>query len=278
MKLRISHVVVSVILIFVVTLASAQEKPKIAFVSPTINPGNVPQGEDARANASQIMSQVIPRVIKDGDKKKWPFRMLPQQTIPQIWESVVGSAQKQSEEVKFSYLKSLAEKVDCRYLIIFTVKELTAAYHNNFFGEELRARANIDLYVYDQQVNDYVWFINMEGWTKHPHNQLGDSGIRREQDGALNLTLTKALDPFAKGSRNTVVHSKTNILVSVQKIIADGKKVILDHGKDLSITVGAKFKSLETNCEIIVIECLENGAIADVTTGVAKEKETFKTF
>ena len=83
-------------------------------------------------------------------------------------------------------------------------------------------------------------------------------------------------NPLLKGSEKKSGRPVANVLVSVQKVIADGKKVILNAGKNANLTEGDLFKSVESDCELKVIEVLENASIAEVVSGTPKVDETFK--
>ena len=259
--------------------ASAEDDAKkelMAIVPPTVRLLSVTPGEDAQINPEQMMTQVAPRVVKDvKGKGKWPFRMLPANTIPDIYKEVVGSERSATQDVRFGDLKKLAEKAGCRYLMLTSIKELTSSYKDDFLNSNIRARADVDVTIYDRESDAFVWQANAIKTTKHPKT-AGDVGLRREQDGALNAALMVALEPFAKGDRKRVERPKVNIVASVTRVMGDGKKVLLDVGRGQNVAEGDVFKSVESDCEVKITEVLDNGSIAEVVAGTPKEKEVFK--
>jgi len=253
----------------------AEERPLMAVVPPTVRIINVSQGEDAQVNPDQIMSQVIPRVANDAARKKWPFRILPPDTAGRAYAAATGHDRGPTDPVQFADLKPLAEKIDCRYLLVFHVNELASASHDELFSHTLNARANVDLSVYDREKDAYVWQTNKVAETHHPMRP-GNVGLRREQDGALNAALTQALEPFARGDRKMVDRPKLNVVVIVKKVLADGKRVLLDAGRDYNVRVGDVFKSVESDLEVRIVEVLDNGSFAEIVAGEAKDAEVLK--
>ncbi len=252
------------------------EKPWMAVVPPTVPVLSVLQREDTQINPAQIMDQVVPRVAKDAQRKRWPFTIMPADTIGSVYQSVTGRDRIPTEDVAFTDLKPLAEKVGCRYLLVFKILELVAYYKPDFFDDIVRARAHIELLVYDHDADRYIWQIDKVGHTSHYHAYVGNSGLRPEQDGALNAAITSALEPFAKGQRKIVDRAAPQILISVQRVLGDGTKVLLDAGRAQNISVGDIFHSVESDSEITIVNVLDNGSIAEVLSGKPQEKEVFK--
>jgi hypothetical protein len=251
----------------------------MAIAPPTIPLLNVAHGEYAQSNPAQIMEQVIPRVAKDGEKQKWPFKIMTQETISGVYAAATGAERKPDEEIKFGDLKHLADKVGCRYIVVFTVTELTSRY---FMAPSLlnatpalTARAAIDLKVYDHDENKFIFRTTAWCETRHPQVASKDVGLRREQDGSLNGALTKAPTPFAKGERNTVETPKLNIVVTVSKVLTNGK-LLLDAGRTQNVSIGMNLASIESDAVIKIVEVLDNGSVAEVVSGKPKEKEVFK--
>ena len=129
--------------------------------------------------------------------------------------------------------------------------------------------------VYDREADKYVYQTGAWCETTHPYKQSRDVGLRREQDGALNGALTKALENFAKGEREEVEIPVPKIVVQVAKVLANGK-VLLAEGKDKNLYPGMVLASIESDAVIKIVEVLDNGSIAEVTSGSVKEKEVFK--
>jgi hypothetical protein len=260
-------------------------KPLMAIVPPTIHLPKAASTENIEIDPVQIMSHVVPRVSSDAVKRKWPFRILPPDTVGKLVPAATGTDRKFTDEVDVAALKPLAEKIDCRYLAMFRVNELVGATRNELFSHTLHARAMIDLQVYDRETDAIVWQITQISETRHPMRP-GNVSLRREQDGALNAALTKALEPFAKGLRTPVdprpVASKSlevqkaNIIIMVQKVLSDGKRVLLDAGKGSNLQVGDILKSVESDLEVKVVEVLDNGSIAEVTAGTPEDREVLK--
>ena len=251
------------------------ERIPMAIVPPTVRVLSISQGEDAQLNPSQIMDQIIPRVINDSNRRKWPFRILPASTVGSVYQSATGHELKPTDEVPISDLRNIADKVNCRYLVTFRVNELVARYKQEFLGRYILGRANIDLFVYDRETSSFIWKTNQVSQTRHEYN-IGNVGLRREQDGALNAALTRALEPFAKGERKSVERVQPNTVVTVQKVLADGKRVLIDTGRSADIQPGDEFSSIESDLRIRITEVLDNGSIADVVSGSPKEKEALK--
>jgi hypothetical protein len=276
------RLLLGLLLIVTTCRVNAQDKttesklPSLAFVPPTVKLINVSLKEDAQINPEQIMNQVVQRVINDGKKKKWPFQMLPPIKISSVYKEVTGSDKEPTVAVRFNDLKALATRASCQYLVVFAVNELTSRYYSNFFGDRVTARAVLEVRVYDSDTNAYVYDVTYAAETDHPRELNKDVGLRREQDGAINKALTKALEPFAKGKRMVVTLPVANVLVTVQKVIKEGKAVILDLGKKSELSQGMILRSIESDCEIKITEILDNASIAEVLKGTPKDKEVFR--
>jgi len=175
---------------------------------------------------------------------------------------------------RFDVLKPLSEKLGVRYLAFFAINQLTA-FRTTKGTFMTNGRANIEIFVYDHDVNDYVWQKTQDAKSSQ-FSAYNQGSLSTRLEVALLYALMDALKPFAKGERVKVERPVSNVIATVQKSLADGKRVLLDIGKAQNIGIGDIFKSIESDAEIKIVEVLENGSIAEVTTGTPKEKEVFK--
>jgi len=233
------------------------------------------QATQDKFNPAESVKRILPRLISEAQKKNWPLDIVSAVVAQEGYLAVVGPAQAEKDEVKFNQLKSIAEKLDVRYLLRFTITELTSYRKTNVILPTAAARAGITLYVYDRETNQYVW--QMEKSSESAAGDLtGNGSLSQRQDQALLNSVSRALEPFAKGERRNIGRPKTDLIVNVQKVLADGKSVLIDVGTDKNVSEGDVFNSIESDAVIKITKVLSNGSIAEITKGAPKEKETFK--
>ena len=249
-------------------------KPLLAIVPPTLRPDQAVPGEDAQEAPEQIMTQVASRMTADRKGEQWPFRLLPVNTIPDLLKAA-GGYKNTRPDVAFSDLKQLAERARCRFLMLIRVKERTASFQRDLLTDTARARASVEITLYDHETDTFVWKGMGMQQTSHPKG-LSEGGLRREADGALAAALMTALEPLAKGKRSSVPRAKANIVASVSRVLRGGNRVLLDVGRGQKVMAGDVFRSVESDCEVRITEVLENGSIARVVAGTPKEREVFK--
>ncbi|MCW3094481.1 MAG: hypothetical protein JWL77_99 [Chthonomonadaceae bacterium] len=254
------------------------DAPKLAILPAAIRN----QGEtDDRSNRSRskfnpqdVVNRVIPKIVAEAEKKKWGYSILAPEQTSAAYVAVVGD-DIHSEGAKFNQLKALAEKIHARYLVRFSINELTSYRKTNTFTAMAEGRAAVDLYVYDADVNEYVW--QAEETSTSARGDVGHFGsLSQRQDQALQNAMMRALEPFIKGERKKVGRPRSNVVATIQKVIADGKKVVLDVGADHNLSAGDILTSVESDSILTITEVLANGSIAEVTKGTPKEKEVFK--
>ena len=223
----------------------------------------------------EVYSKIYPRLPNESKKRKWEFSIIAPKDLAATYLQVAKEPHNQREDYKFGLLKPLAEKLEVRYITIFAINQMTAYQSDNTVVAMAKGRANIEVFVYDREVNEYVWQKNQEAKSSHfsPYNS-GSLSARLEH--SLQMALSDALTPFSKGERVKVERPVSNVVATVQKVLGDGKRVLLDVGKTQNVGVGDTFKSIESDAEIKVVEVLENGSIAEITKGTPKEKEVFK--
>ena len=251
------------------------DKPVMVILLPTVRTQQNAQRNDDQVNPSDLVGRVYPRIVKEADKKKWPFRIVNPESLESVYLSVSSTPRNPEKDTPFGFLKPIADKLEARYLVSFAINELTGYQSKNTLQAMTKARTQIDLYIYDRETNEYVWQRSEKSESGRA-SAFGAGSIGQRLDQALVNAITRAIEPFAKGERKKIGRPVADVLVSVQKVIADGKKVILNAGKGANLTEGDLFKSVESDCELRVIEVLENASIAEVVSGTPKVDETFK--
>ena len=226
-------------------------------------------------NPMDSVKRIFPRLTAESNKKKWPLEFTESDKTQEALLAVVGASYTDKDEIKFSQLKAIADKLAVRYVVSYVITELASYRKSNTFLRTATARASITLYVYDHDTNEYVWQAN-----RNDESSAGDFGGRgslsKRQDQALLNAVSRALDPFAKGERKKIGRPKSNVIANIQKVLGDGKNVLLDVGSDKNVSEGDVFISIESDVQIRIVKVLSNGSIAEVTKGIPKEKETFK--
>ncbi len=258
---------------------AATGSAKIAVLPPVIKVEGTRKENDKASqdkfNPAESVKRIMPRLINEAKKKNWPLDILSAEEAQEGYLAVIGPAQAEKDEVKFNQLKPIAEKLGVRYVVRFTIIELTSYRKTNVFVPTAAARAGITLYVYDHDTNQYVWQI--EKSTESAAGDLTANGsLSQRQDQALLNSVSRALEPFAKGERKNIGRPKNDLIANVQKVLADGKSVLIDVGSDKNVSEGDIFNSIESDASIKVTKVLSNGSIAEVIKGSPKDKETFK--
>lgn len=271
-----------VILISQLVLANkkfADDSPKLAILPPSIKVEGTrkqhARDTQDKFNPMDAVKHVMPRIASESKKKKWPLEIISGDETQEAYLAVMGESSTNSDDIKFSKLKPLAEKLHVRYLVRYTITELSSFRKTNTILRMAAGRASISLYIYDHDSNEYIWQID-----RSDESAAGDFGslgsLTKRQEQALFNALLHTLEPFAKGERKKIGRPKSDIIVNIQKLLADGKKVLIDVGSDKNVSEGDIFTSIESDAEIKIIKVLSNGAIAAIIKGMPKEKETFK--
>jgi hypothetical protein len=261
-----------------VMAAPQTDAPKLAILPAAIRyegeTNDLTRRTRSKFNPQDVVNRVVPKMVIEAAKKKWGYEIIAPKDTSAAYMAVVGE-DLHSQGAKFNQLKALAEKIHARYLVRFTINELSSYRKTNTFTAMSEGRAAVDLYVYDADVNEYVW--QAEESSTSARGDIGHTGsLSQRQDQALQNAMTRALDPFIKGERKKVGRPKSNVVATIQKVIADGKKVVLDVGLDHNLSVGDVLTSVESDCVLTITEVLANGSIAEVTKGAPKDKEVFK--
>lgn len=252
-----------------------ENKPTIVILPPVIRTQQNAQRSDKQVNPNELMPRVLPRMVREVEKKKWPFVVSNPKDIEAIYLKSAKSPRDPAKEYSFGLLKTIAENANTRYLVVFAINELTGYRTTNTLQAMTKARTQIDVSVYDHETDEYVW--QKSETAESGRASYGNAGsIGQRLDQAMVNALTRALEPFAKGERKKIGRPTANVIATIQRILSEGKKVLLDVGKTQNVSVGDIFKSVESDCEVKVEEVLDNGSIAEVLTGMPKEKEVFK--
>ena len=226
-------------------------------------------------NPMDSVKRIFPRLTAEGKKKKWPLEFSESEKTQDAFLAVMGASHTDKDDIKFNQLKPIADKLAVRYVVRYIITELASYRKSNTFLRTATARASITLYVYDHDTNEYVWQAD-----RNDESSAGDFGgggsLSKRQDQALLNAVSRALEPFAKGERKKIGRPKSDIIASIQKLLGDGKKVLIDVGSDKNVSEGDVFTSIESDAEIKIVKVLSNGSIAEVIKGMPKEKETFK--
>jgi len=257
----------------------ALDRPSLAVLPPIIQregeTEQAPGHTQSKFNEADAVSRVMPRLITESEAKKWPFQILPPEQVDPLSLATTGEDHR-AAGLRFGQLKGLAEKAKVRYLLRFSIEELSSYRKTNTLQAMSSGRASVHLYIYDHDVNEYVWEASETATSAR--GDIGHTGsLSARQDQALLNALVRSVEPFAKGERKKIDRPKASAIVTVQKLLADGQKVLLDLGGDKDIYVGAVLTSVESDATLTVTEVLANGSIATVTKGAPKEKEVFKT-
>ena len=271
-------IVLAFCLVFSPVLAQKKKEgdlPSMVILPPVLRTEVTTGRGNNNINPMEVYSKIYPRLPNESKKRKWEFSIIAPKDLAATYLQVAKEPHNQREDYKFGLLKPLAEKLEVRYITIFAINQMTAYQSDNTVVAMAKGRANIEVFVYDREVNEYVWQKNQEAKSSHfsPYNS-GSLSARLEH--SLQMALSDALTPFSKGERVKVERPVSNVVATVQKVLGDGKRVLLDVGKTQNVGVGDTFKSIESDAEIKVVEVLENGSIAEITKGTPKEKEVFK--
>lgn len=251
------------------------DKPVLVMLPPTIRTQQNAQRKDEQVYPGEVIARVQARMTREAESKKWPFRIVPAEDAEAVYLSVASTPRNPQQDIPFAFLKPMAEKLKARYLLCYAINELTAYRAVNSFQSMTRGRADIALYVYDSEADEYIWQRAEKADSGRPSTfNLGSLAARLDQ--AMINALVRALEPFAKGQRMKIERPTANVIAVVQKSLSDGKKVLLDVGRAQNLREGEVFRSVESDCEIRVVEVLENGSLAEVLSGTPKEKEVFK--
>jgi len=251
-----------------------EDRPVLVVLPPVLHSVVITGRDVDTTNPTEVYEKVYPSLPNEAKKRKFQFAITSPKDLDATYLQIAKKARKPTVEYKFDLLKPLAEKLEARYLAIFSVTQLTG-YQSDRGINMANGRANIELMVYDREANEYVWQKTQEGKSsKFSPYQKGSLSARMEH--ALQYAICDALTPFSKGERVKVERPVSNVVATVQKILGDGKRVLLDVGNSQNVGVGDIFKSIESDAEVKIVEVLENGSIAEVATGTPKEKEVFK--
>jgi hypothetical protein len=271
--------IVFIALFLGISAARGDAPARLAFLQPLLPA--VTTGKQGNAKAIQTMGndveRVLPRFADEAKESAWPFEILAASKIMPIYISVRGSLQSTNADVKFSQLKTIAEKSDVRYLVKLKVNDLKSFTGYEGMLRRIIADADIEVTVYDRQTDEYVW--QKKATERASRNKYGfpftpsPNGVREK---ALLLALQKTLEPFAKGERQKIERPALKVVTIVEKMMEEGKRVTLDVGSNQEVVVGDIFASIESDSKVRVVEIQDKTAVAEVIGGSPKAREVFK--
>lgn len=250
----------------------------VGILPPLIKTEQTSQTSDETLNPLSLMRTIIPMLAKEGQKRQWPFDFMPPSQLEPIYLGVVGKSASENVELNFYDLKPIAEKAKVRYLMRFTINELAAYHGTNTILPSNKARANVDLVIYDAEKDAYVWQDSIVAESQKSSARFLLGALSKRRDQALLSALSRTIDPFANGARKDIGRPEFNVIATVVKPLGDGKQVLLDVGKKSNVFAGSLFKSIESDAIIKVTDVLDNGSIAEVVNGSPKANEVFKPY
>lgn len=271
----------SIITLMAITLSvsvSAGERAKMAILEPTSKV--VVAGQKESTTVQETASRVIPRLIQEATTKfkpKWDnLEFVPYESARAAQREIIVSYSLSGEDLMPpSLLKTLAQKLQCRYIVQSVVFELTGA-RSERLTRQRTGRIVIDLYVYDAQEGKYVWH-DSRTQTSIRTDWGGTASLREVQDQAMLNAFREGLEPFVvRGERKVVAVQTSNLIATVKSVIKETGTVLLDIGASAKVYVGMEFISLDGKCRIRVKEVLANGSLADIVEGTPEPNQTFK--
>jgi hypothetical protein len=246
---------------------------QIAFLPPILDTVQVAQREGS-ASPFEAAKRVIPKLAREAEPKlNWRgVRVLDYDATRTAAVAVVDEAAL-AKAPTLSALKRLAERTNSDYIAYYTVREFTGA-RTEGFGARTTGRSSISLTVFSRAKNGLVWQADTIDTSSAPGESL-PMGPRMDQ--SLFNAIRKSLDPFIlKGETKEVASTAVGYVATVKQVLGDGKRVLLDLGKDSGVAAGDELASIEGSARLRVVEVLQNGCIAEVLEGPVKSGEVFK--
>jgi hypothetical protein len=252
------------------------KKPVMGILPPAVMTERSAKRDDESISPFALLKGVIPKFQKEASKKKWPFDIMAPEHLEPIYLGVVGTNATADQSLKFSHLKRIAERANVRYLMRITINELSSHWGTNTWIYSKKAKAGIEIYIYDAELNEFVWQDSENARSSKSSWLFGLGSFSQRRNQALLNALIRSTEPFAKGERKAIGRPGANVIATVQKTLNDGKKVLLDVGEDFQLQPGDELKSIESDCILRILEVMRNGSVAEVVSGSPQENEVFK--
>ena len=171
-----------------------KNKPVLVILPPVIRTQQNAMRDDKQVNPNDLMPRVLPRMEREAKKKKWSFQIATPTDIEATYLTVATAPRDPAKDYQFGYLKAMAKKLNARYLVSFSINELTGYRTTNTMQAMTKARIQIDLFVYDSETDEYVWQKSEKAESgRASYGNAGSIGQRLDQ-AAINA-LTRALEP-----------------------------------------------------------------------------------
>jgi hypothetical protein len=231
-------------------------------------------------NRSQLIvkgiEHVMPDIVRQAEKKKWPFRMILPDKVQPILIDIGGASFSNQNGLRFNQLKLVSEKANARYIALFTLYDFDSYSSRVGLLDGSRAVATIEVMIYDHQTNEYVWQKTATGKQAKAHFLLFFSASHEAmRDDVLFEAIQQCIEPFARGERMKLARPGADVVASVKKVFNDGKRVLLDINHADGIFPDDALKSSSSEAQLRVVEVFANGCIAEVSQGHPAETETF---
>ncbi len=242
----------------------------IALLQPTTQTGSIAGQNNQTVSPLEAAGRVMPRFIKEASEKlKWnQVTWIPYDTVLKAQQEAMGELFVANEPPKVRHCLAIGKALGARYVVTYAIRELTG-YRASGLVARKGGRASISLMVFDTESKRYVWQSeNTE--TSIREAWLGNESLSKMMDQALFNAIRKALEKFVKGERMEVKTSSVQLVAKVVAMVAD-KKVLLDLGQDKGLRVGDILVSFDGKTKLKVTEVLDNGTVAEVVEGEAKE-------
>lgn len=186
-----------------------------------------------------------------------------------------GDGAPESKAVLVRMLSEVGQTTKSRYVVIWTVHELTSYRYVSFPFPTKAGRSTVSVMVFDSESTKYVWDSRQTATSRHTE-WFGTDSLRSLQDQAMFNALQKCLEPFVKGERKDIQTASVKLLAKCVGLASD-TQIMLDIGNSSGARVGDQLISIDSTVRIEITELLANGSIAKVVTGKPVDGMVFRT-
>lgn len=260
-----------------IAAASASAADRIVILQPSSTTVNVAGQENGTVTPIEAAKRVIPKFLGEATGKlKWDeFEWVGFDQSLKAQGEAMGVANVDGKTISVRELQTVADKLEARYVVTFTIRELTG-YRAQGLVPRKGGRASVGVLVYDAKDKKYVWQADKTE-TSIREQWFDGEGLRAMQDQALFNALRKALEPFVKDGARKEIETPSQGLIAKTASVVDAKQILLDLSQASGLKKGDELVSLDGKCRIRVTEVLANGSLAEVLEGEPKEGMIFRT-
>jgi hypothetical protein len=275
-------------LILLLPFASSVHAERIAILQPTSKAGTLAGQNNQTASPLESAARVLPRFIEEATSKLRWTQLFDEagSSFPLQWIRYEEALKAQMESQGDSFLKNepptvrqylnIAKALDARYVVSFSIRELTGYRASSFLVDRKGGRSSISLIVFDAQAKQFVWQADKTE-TSIREQWLAGESLGRMMDQSLFNAVQTALEPFVVSGKRMRI--KTDIVQTVARVVGllGENMVLLDIGQDKNLSVGDFLVSFDGKTKLKVVEVLSNGTVAEIIEGEAKEGLIVKT-